>query len=586
MNDDELMDRFLARLRHRYSIDSETMTITDWLTQNTTLRKKPFSIKGYEFQRAIADDLHQNMSVIKPSQVGLTEIQVRKALALVRRNDGMSVIFTMPNDEMRARVSQTRIKPIVENDAVFMTEFDEDAVRSKGLMQFGQSFLYLTGSKEGDATSIPADVVMNDEIDLMDDPEMLNLFRSRLQGSKYKINQKFSTPTYPKAGISKDYTESDQHEYLIKCGHCNHQQVPLFTREFCDIPGLGDEHASLVDQINIENVGELDLRNSMVVCERCRNPLDLGDASRREWVPLLPSLSDISRGYRVRPFSLDGLDIRYIVGELLEAKKKTSLRRFHNTVLGEAYIDDSIALSEDMVRAALSQTHFTYNGQQVFIGIDVGQNCHFVAGTWNRTDGWNVFHWEIIPATNLENRVGEILKQYKIVAGAIDRHPYTPTAIAVRGISNGRIIPVEYRGLTEVNVKENELTADETYAQVNKTALLDDVAKAIRSHEMTFSNYGQQQNMIIQHMMDNVRHEEEGEKAVWKKQTGNDHYFHALAFMVASKKLTDYIQMNSKAEVRTLVLTSNIDLKNQAGDNLGVSKGTNRVWQHQHSRSS
>lgn len=584
MDDKDLMDRFLSRLRHRYSIDSESMTITDWLEQNTTLRKKPFTLKGYEFQRQIADDMHQNMSVIKPSQVGLTEIQVRKALAWVRRNDGVSVIYTMPNDEMRSRVSQTRIKPIVENDAVFMSEFDEDAVRAKGLMQFGQSFLYLTGSKEGDATSIPADMVLNDEIDLMDDPEMLNLFRSRLQGSKYKINQKFSTPTYPKAGVSKDYTESDQHEYFIKCPHCNHQQIPVFSREFCDIPGIGDEHASLVDQINIDNVGELDLRNSTVVCERCRNPLALGDSSLREWVPMFPSLSDISRGYRVRPFSLDGLDIRYIVGELLEAKKKTSLRRFHNTVLGEAYIDDSIALSEDMVRAALDPTHWTYNGQQVFVGIDVGQNCHLVLGTYNKVEGWNVFHWEVIPATNLENRVKEILAQYRIIGGAIDRHPYTPTAIAVRSISNGRIIPVEYRGLTEVNVKDNDLTPDETYAQVNKTQLLDDVAKAIRTREMTFTNYGPQQGMIIQHMMDNVRHEEEGEKAVWKKQTGNDHYFHALAFMVASKKLADYIIANSGAETRTLVLTSNVDMKKQVNDNLLNQKGVNRVWQRQHSQ--
>jgi len=585
MNEQDLMDKFLNRLRHRYSIDSETMGTTEWLEHNTTLRKRPFSIKGYEFQRQIADDFHQNMSVVKPSQVGLTEIQVRKALAWVRRLDGVSVIYTMPNDVMRDRVSQTRIKPIVENDAVFMSEFDEDAVRAKGLMQFGQSFLYLTGSKEGDATSIPADMVMNDEIDLMDDPEMLNLFRSRLQGSRYKINQKFSTPTYPKAGINKDFTESDQHEFFIKCSHCNHQQIPTFTRDFCDIPGIGDQHSSLVDQINIDNVGELDLRNSHVVCERCREPLNLGDHESREWVPLLPSLSDISRGYRVRPFSLDGLDIRYIVGELIEAKKKTNLRRFHNTVLGEAYIDDSIALSEDMVRAALGRAiGWKYSDQQVFIGIDVGQTCHIVMGTYNKVDGWNVFVWETVPATQLEKRVEELLATYKIVSGAIDRHPYTPTAIAVRAISKGKIIPVEYRGLTEVTVKENELVDDETYAQVNKTALLDDVAKAIRTNHMTFNNFGDQQSTLIQHMMDNVRHEEEGEKAVWKKQTGNDHYFHALAFMLASKKLSDYIMANSKDEVRTLVLTSNIDLKRQVNDNLGVSKGDNRVWRNQQSR--
>jgi hypothetical protein len=583
MNENELMSNFLSRLRHRYSIDSESMGITDWLEQNTTLRKKPYSIKGYEFQRQIADDLHINMSVIKPSQVGLTEIQIRKALAFVRRNDGVSVIYSMPTDDMRNRLSQTRIKPIVENDTVFMTEFDEDAVRAKGLMQFGQSFLYLTGSKEADATSIAADMLMSDEIDLADDPEMLNLFRSRLQGSKYKINQRFSTPTYPKAGVSQDYTDSDQHEYFIKCHSCNHQQVPDFSRKFCDIPGIGDDFESLVDQINIDNVGDLDLRNSVVVCEKCRTPLHLGDAERREWVPLKPSLSDIARGYRVRPFSLEGLDIRYIVGELIEAKKKTSLRRFHNTVLGEAYIDDSIALSEDMVRAAMGQQlGWHYNGQQVFLGIDVGQNCHVVMGTWNRTDGWNVFHWQVVPATQLEEHVKNLLKDYKIVGGAIDRHPYTPTAVAVRALSEGKIIPVEYRGLTEVNVKENELTPEEGYAQVNKTQLLDDVARAIRQKEMIFTNYGKDQSIIIEHMMDNVRHEEEGEKAVWKKQTGNDHYFHAIAFMLASKKLADFIIANDKNDVRTLVMANNVDIKKRSNDNLGSNTGDNRIWRQTH----
>lgn len=583
MNDQELMANFLERLRHRYSIDSEKMTTTEWLELNTTLRKRPFSIKGYEFQRQIADDFHTNMSVIKPSQVGLTELQIRKALAWVRRNDGVSVIFSLPTDEMRNRVSQTRIKPIVENDSVFQTEFDEDAVRAKGLMQFGQSFVYLTGSKESDATSIPADMVMNDEIDLMDDPEMLNLFRSRLQGSQYRINQKFSTPTYPKAGINKDYDDSDQNEFFIKCTSCNHQQVPLFARRFVNIPGLGDDHESLVDQINIDNVGELDLRNSEVVCEKCRAPLDLGDHENREWVAMRPSLSDIARGYRVRPFSLKGLDIRYIVGELIEAKKKTSLRRFHNTVLGEAYIDDSIALSEDMVRAAMGQQlGWTYNDQQVFLGIDVGQNCHVVMGTWNMTHGWNVFYWNVVPATQLEDHVKGLLEKYKIVGGAIDRHPYTPTAVAVRAISEGKIIPVEYRGLTEVNVKENDLTPEETYAQVNKTQLLDDVARAIRSETMIFTNYGREQSTIIEHMMDNVRHEEEGEKAVWKKQTGNDHYFHAVAFMLASKKLADFLIANDKNDVRSLVMANNVDIKKRSNDNLGSNTGDNRIWRQTH----
>jgi predicted ATPase len=156
------------------------------------------------------------------------------------------------------------------------------------------------------------------------------------------------------------------------------------------------------------------------------------------------------------------------------------------------------------------------------------------------------------------------------------------SAVAVRAISEGKIIPVEYRGLTEVNVKENDLTPEETYAQVNKTQLLDDVARAIRSETMIFTNYGREQSTIIEHMMDNVRHEEEGEKAEWKKQTVNDHYFHAVAFMLASKKLADFLIANDKNDVRSLVMANNVDIKKRSNDNLGSNTGDNRIWRQTH----
>lgn len=563
----DLLDAFTSRLKNRYSIDSENMTISEWLEKNTTLRKKPFSLKGYEFQRAIADDMHENMSVIKPSQVGLTEIQVRKVLAWARRNDGVGVIYTMPNDEMRSRVSQTRIKPIIDNDKVFNSEFDAEGVRQKGLIQLGQSFVYLTGAKEGDATSIPADFVANDEIDLTNE-EMLKLFRSRLQGSKYKINQKFSTPTYPKAGVNKDYVDSDQMELFCKCPACNHQQIPDFTRQFCEIPGLGDAHESLVDEITIDSLETIDLRNSFIKCEKCGAPLDVGAFEHREWVPRYPSRSEISRGYRIRPFTASNLDIRYLVRELLEYKKLGQLRRFYNTVLGEAYIDDSIALNDDMIRVALQPGTFTYNGQPCFMGVDMGLMCHLVLGIYSAMDGWLIFRWEVVPATQIVAKIKELVETYNVVGGAVDRFPYTPTAIEIRATTKGKVVPVEYRGPTELTVRENELTPEETYAQVNKTSTLDEVAKFIRGKQMRFINYGDKAPTIMKQLTDNVRHEEADVKPVWKKQTGDDHFFHALAFMISGKRLADYILFNTITEERTMVLTSNVDIKSPGSHNL------------------
>ncbi|WP_204307082.1 hypothetical protein, partial [Klebsiella aerogenes] len=72
-------------------------------------------------------------------------------------------------------------------------------------------FGYITGTTEGEATSISADILMEDEVDLADQ-SMRSLFQSRLQGSLWKITQRFSTPTYLGYGIDAAYQASDKHE--------------------------------------------------------------------------------------------------------------------------------------------------------------------------------------------------------------------------------------------------------------------------------------------------------------------------------------------------------------------------------------
>ena len=174
----------LTGLEARYPDDSTTMSMSTWLERNTRLRKAPFSFHRYEFQRKIADDLHPNLNVMKPSQVGLSELQLRKFLGMLKRTTAITGIYTLPNEKMRDRISQTRIKPLVESETVFNGPTAEKPVRYKGLYQIDDSFGYVTGSTEGDATSIPADFLMHDEIDLTED-RMIGL--SRLQGSTCNV---------------------------------------------------------------------------------------------------------------------------------------------------------------------------------------------------------------------------------------------------------------------------------------------------------------------------------------------------------------------------------------------------------------
>jgi hypothetical protein len=542
-NQNAYTQELLNRIMNRYSVDSVDMPMGDWLRQNTSLNGRPFSFDRYPFQEAIANDMHTNMDVVKPSQVGLSEVQVRKSLGFVARNRGTTLIFTMPNEKMFKRMSTTRIKPLVDEEKAFNleTRSGEKPARSKDLYQIGQSFMHVTGASESDATSIPADVVMNDEIDLTDQ-QMLALFNSRLQNSDWKINQRFSTPTFTGFGVDKGFQVSDQHEYMKKCSACNHWQVPIFRPEFVHIPNLPDDINSLMD-IDEQMIDDrnLDLLNSYVKCEKCHAPLDL--STDREWVPKYASRSH-ARGYRVGPFSTSRLPISYVVSQLLRYKARDHLRGWHNTVLGESYTDSNARMSDadiDKCFTGRMDVPDVDASAPTWIGIDIGQTCHLLVGQGNSDEDMHVIRFEEIPISELKDVVQGHLDTYNVVGGAVDRFPYTPNADELWSISNGRILPVEYRGQKTVNLVKDPSVDDDVvvYAQMNRTQFLDKVAARVRRKRILFSGYGSQQALIREHLKDMVRDEDPEKEAKWVKLNGNDHYFHGMGFLLAAPKLKE-----------------------------------------------
>lgn len=531
------------RIENRFSIDTRDMSMGDWLCQNTTLRGRPFSFDRYPFQRTIADDMHPNMDVIKPSQVGLSEIQVRKSLGFVARNAGTTLIFTMPNEKMFKRMSTTRIKPLVEEEKAFNleTRTGDKPSRSMGLYQIGTSFMFVTGATEGDATSIAADAVMNDETDITD-PHMLALFGSRLQNSDWKISQRFSTPSFASFGVDRGFQASDQREYLCMCTACRHHQAPTFNLNFVEIPGLSADVNSLLEiDTAMIDLGKIDLVNAFIKCERCGAPLDLGSEGHREWVAKYPS-RDHARGYRVSPFSTNRLSVQYVVTQMLKYRADDYIRGWYNTVLGEAHTDSNSRLSEADIAACFTGVQDVPPidpNLPTWLGIDMGLICHVLVGQGLNAMDMHVVRFVEVPVENLIGFVEEMLETYSVIGGAVDRHPYTPTANALYEISNGRIVPVEYRGQKELNLIKDQVSGEVIYAQANRTILIDDVVRAIRRKKIRFSGYGSLKATITEHFRDMVRDESPETEAKWVKLTGTDHFFHAAGFLMTGMKLKE-----------------------------------------------
>ena len=534
---------YLQALAEKIAAQKTESNIADWVCNHTTLGGKPFSFKNHLYQ----NDLHPNMCCKKLSQVGMTEIQIRKMLAFMVMNPGTRVIYTFPNIILKENNSKTRIRPMVDMDFPDKGSGSDKQVRNNDVIQIGPSFLYISSGSEADVTSTPGDMVLNDEIDL-GDSDFYSLVNSRLQASSWKIKQSFSTPTFSGFGVSLEYQNSDQREYFIKCPHCGHWYVPQYDLDSVYIPNLPTYVQKLTD-IREELAVDLDLDNAYVMCEKCHKPLEMSDDSVREWVPKYPTRIH-ARGYQIRPFSTHTLSVRYLVMTMADYIKKGRIRRGYNTVLGEEYSEGDVRIDEALIRRCFQSRLVPpiAKDKSAYIGIDMGIVCHVVVVVEGAAVEFIRTNWE-----NLKNKIKELDEKYNIVSGAIDRYPYTPLSNEVRDMTDGRIQPVVY-GTGKMAEPKIEADKSISYYNCNRTMALDEVKTLISNGEIGFYGYMDQEDIIVEHLRDMVRDEGEADKQPeWRKLNGNDHFFHALGYALLAKRIHYVATWDPNMETRSII---------------------------------
>lgn len=505
-----------------------------------------------------------------------TEIQIRKFFAMLRRGTSLSGIFTLPNEKMYKRVYNARMKPLLDQDLVFNPPMGTPPVRNMGMVQIMDSFGYITGCTEGDATSISADFVMHDELDLSP-ADMIGLFQSRLQNSDLKMTQAFSTPTFLDFGINRQYQLSDQREYMLQCEACNHWQIPRFDFPFLFIPGLVCEVDKITD-LTAEQISDLDLDGVYVRCEKCQQRLDLGDAGRREWVATYPTRTT-GRGYKVRPFSTSRISPGYIFNQLSKYHQQNFLRGFYNTVLGEPFADSSAQIQRHEIEKVMAPTGNVPNvgkDRPVFLGLDVGQICHLSLHTIGEDERPEFILFEQIPVFQLPQRLQELRQIYGIVQGCADRYPYTPMVDSFRDETAGLIMPVHYGGRSYLVPHRDELGGIDYYV-ANRTAALDRVHFSISNEQVVIAGYGSYRETLITHLRDMVRDDRPGAEPEWKKSpTGNDHFFHSMALSILARRVCEHVYLNEPKSLLSTVIVSGLKLPTTSS-NLQGEGGAARI---------
>lgn len=527
---DNIFDYHVQRLKTAV-LDSHTAeSVPEWICKHTRIAGQPFSFLQHEYQDKILRDTSREIAVQKCSQVGISELSVRRALALANIIEGYTIIYTLPTAHFAATFVRTRIDPVIDSSE-FLKGTVHRTTDNAEVKRFGESFIYTKGSASNNAPiSIPADELIHDELNFSDQ-DVISQYHSRLTHSRYRRKFKLSTPTLPGYGISEEFQNSRRHFNMVKCHHCNHWFVPDYY-EHVKVPGYT---GSLAD-ITKSHLFTLNVREAYVVCPRCGKAPSL-QVDQREWVCENPGENFVTAGYQVSPF--DAPNIVSAQDLIVSSTNYAKRSDFDNYGLGKPSADkDSTILREDMEALFVQNTEV--GGGMRVMGIDMGLVCHVMVGVVT-PDVMIVIHSEKVPLGKIRERRKELAQVYWPAVTVMDSQPYAETLLAVQQEDPNLYgaVYIRSRNIEMFTLKKEE--EDQEVARlsvrqvnINRDKAFDGLMADIRARSIIILD-NEHRDSIVAQCTDMKRVKEytaDNELVhVWRKsKQGDDHFHHTLLY--------------------------------------------------------
>ena len=213
--------------RVRTAIDPSlaASTVAEWLVKYTMLAGKKFSFKDHEYQEVLLNDEAPIKFVKKCSQIGISELSVRRVTGKTNLHAGINAMYVLPTASFCSMFSATRLASVLDSSK----KARESLYRTNSTTVkrfFNDSFIYMRGaSRSGQAISVPVHDLTIDEVDFAEDQDVLTSFTSRMTHADPLVYGEwwFSTPTVGNYGVSYLYDNSKQFVELQRCCHCNHE---------------------------------------------------------------------------------------------------------------------------------------------------------------------------------------------------------------------------------------------------------------------------------------------------------------------------------------------------------------------------
>jgi hypothetical protein len=530
----EHLARLKAAILHGHTLDS----VADWIVGNTTLRGAPFSFKDHEYQLQILKDRSREKVVRKCSQIGISELAARASLAIVSILDSSTLIYTLPTANFAKTFAKTLIDPVVRTSKTLSSSVNSTADNTE-IKQFGNSFLYIKGTVgTGAAISVPADGVINDEVDFSD-AEVMSNYQSRLTHSPHKLKWKFSTPTVEGYGISAEFAASRRHFNFVKCSCCGHQFLPDYFKHV----RVPEFYGSMRD-INKDNVHRLRHKEAYVECPKCKGRPSL-QPEYREWVVENPGDHYEAAGYQIQPF--DAPNIITCSDLIISSTKYKRYVDFENFALGQPAEDKESTLTRDEIEACFV-TGVESGFWSHVMGVDMGMVCHIMIAGVDHLGQMLVVKTEKVPLARLQTRMAELKAQYRVNLTVMDSQPYTETLMALQRHDQNLYgaVYVTSKDLRAFAVKKEE--EDKELAEleirqvnVNRNRAFDSLMASVRQGQLAIVEDVNKPD-IITHLQDMKRVKDftsdKEVSYVWRKSaSGDDHFHHALLYTWVAAQL-------------------------------------------------
>lgn len=465
----------------------------------------------------------------KASQMGASEWAISYALhaADVRR---ATVLYVFPTDVHVSDFSAARIGPAIEAspylDGIVVEGGAAGGKRGADrvtLKRVRDRFVYLRGAKVGpdgkaaQLKAVDADALVLDEVDEMD-PRAPAIAEKRLGHSEIGEQRWISTPSYPEVGIHAKFQESDQREWMVRCGHCGERQALGINQVVTEWDQLGRP-------VGWNGQGE---GRAWAACGRCGGELDrLGPG---EWVATWPGRE--VHGYHLTKLFSGRVNLLEVV-RALDTVDETKRREAFNQDLGEPYVPRGGRLTDEALDGCRrGYGHGPVQDEVTVMGLDVGRVLHgVIRGPMDGESGERPQRW----AGELESweGVSHQMRRFNVGTLVVDALPETTKARELQAEWPRGRVWLAYYVTQKVGSKRAEpvqWNEEEGRVDLDRTRTLDLTMARFFGQENTLPGDARGIRDFYGHLKAGVRVVEEGpggQRVARYVETGPDHLMHA-----------------------------------------------------------